>query len=106
MDPAVQRPLDPLRGSDAMKLARVEAPVVSTVKHPFYKGRKTLLVQPIGLDGKPEGPPFVAADRVQAGVGDTVLLLQEGSSARSIFDDPEAPVRSVIVGIVDRVDLG
>ncbi len=60
----------------------------------------------IGLDGKPEGPPFVAADRVQAGVGDMVLLLQEGSSARSIFDDPEAPVRSVIVGIVDRVDLG
>ena len=48
---------------------------------------------------------FVAIDRVQAGVGDLVLLMQEGSSARHMFGDSEAPVRSTIVGIVDDVDL-
>lgn len=93
------------KGGDAVKLARVTAPVVSTIKHSFYRGQKTFLVQPVGLDGSAEGPPFVATDRVQAGVGDTVLLLQEGSSARGIYGAPKAPVRSVIVGIVDRIDL-
>lgn len=88
-----------------MKIATVVATVVATQKHPFYAGRKTLLVKPLGLDGQPRGKAFVAVDRVQAGVGDRVLLMQEGSSARFIFGEPEAPVRSVIVGIVDSVHL-
>jgi ethanolamine utilization protein EutN len=88
-----------------MKLARVVSSVVATQKHPFYRGRKTFMVQPIRLDGTPEGTNFVAVDGVQAGIGDLVLLLQEGSSARFIFNEAEAPVRSVIVGIVDNVDL-
>jgi len=89
-----------------MKLARVIATVVATQKHSFYNGRKTLLVQPLTLEGRPEGRPWVAVDRVQAGVGDTVLLMQEGSSARTMFQDATAPVRSTIVGIVDSVDMG
>lgn len=89
-----------------MKLARVVSSVVSTQKHSFYRGRKTFMVQPVRPDGTPEGANFVAVDSVQAGIGDLVLLLQEGSSARFIFGDAEAPVRSVIVGIVDHVDVG
>jgi microcompartment protein CcmK/EutM len=88
-----------------MKLARVVAPVVATQKHPFYDGRKTFIVKPLTLDARDEGSTFVAVDRVQAGVGDTVLLMQEGSSARFMFNEPEAPARSVIVGIVDHVEL-
>ena len=88
-----------------MKLARVIAPVVATQKHPFYKGQKTFIVKPLTLDQRDEGSTFVAVDRVQAGVGDLVLLMQEGSSARFMFGDPEATTRSVIVGIVDHVDM-
>lgn len=88
-----------------MKLARVEAHVVATQKHPFYAGLKTFMVKPLRADGAPEGSTFVAVDRVQAGIGDLVLIMQEGSSARFMFNDPVAPVRSVIVGIVDRVDM-
>ena len=88
-----------------MKLARVIAQVVSTQKHPFYRGQKTFMVQHVSLEGEEEGAPFVAVDRVQAGVGDLVLLMQEGSSARFMFNEPEAPVRSTIVGIVDHVEM-
>ncbi|MCC6698647.1 MAG: EutN/CcmL family microcompartment protein [Candidatus Hydrogenedentes bacterium] len=88
-----------------MKLARVVAQVVSTQKHPFYKGQKTFMVRHVDLEGREEGSPYVAVDRVQAGVGDLILLLQEGSSSRTMFNEPEAPVRSTIVGIVDHVEL-
>ncbi|GMU92511.1 MAG: hypothetical protein AMXMBFR4_15690 [Candidatus Hydrogenedentota bacterium] len=87
-----------------MKLARVTANVVSTRKHSFYKGLKTFMVKAVGPDGAEEGTTFVAVDRVQAGIGDLVLVMQEGSSARHMFNDPAAPCRSVIVGIVDFVD--
>lgn len=88
-----------------MKLAEVIAPVVSTQKHPFYEGRKTLLVGIVDPEGRRVGDPFVAVDRVQAGTGDRVLLMQEGSSARAMHGVADAPVRSVIVGIVDSVQL-
>lgn len=87
-----------------MKLAKVTKQVVSTVKNPKYNGLKTFMVKPIDLDGREEGTTFVAIDRVRAGIGDTVLLLQEGSSARTMFADEEMPARSVIVGIVDQVE--
>jgi len=88
-----------------MKLAKVAKHVVCTQKHPFYKGLKTFMVKPLKLDGSEDGTTFVAIDRVQAGIGDTVLLMQEGSSARFMFDDQEAPARSVIVGIIDHVEI-
>ncbi len=88
-----------------MKLARVISQVVATQKHPFYRGLKTFMVKPLKLDGSEDGSTFVAVDRVRAGIGDTVLLMQEGSSARFMFNDAEAPVRSVIIGIVDQVEI-
>ncbi len=87
-----------------MKLARVVSHVVSTQKHPFYKGIKTFMVKPLRLDGSEDGSTFVAADRVQAGIGDLVLIMQEGSSARFMYGEAEAPVRTVVVGIVDHVE--
>lgn len=88
-----------------MKLARVVAQVISTQKHPFYRGQKTFMVKPVGTNGAPDKATFVAVDRVQSGVGDLVLIMQEGSSARHMFGEAEAPARSVIVGIVDHVDM-
>jgi len=63
-----------------------------------------MLVTPLGLDGKRKSSAFLAIDYVQAGEGDKVLVLKEGSSARLLLEDPKAPARAIIMGIVDRVD--
>jgi ethanolamine utilization protein EutN len=52
-----------------------------------------------------EGIETICLDVVDAGVGDRVLVVQEGSSARRIFGDDWIPVQAVIVGVLDRVDL-
>ena len=86
-----------------MILGRVIGNVVSTVKLAVYVGFKILIIQPVEPDGKPMGKTFLSLDTVQAGNGDTVLVLEEGNSARMIIGDNMAPIRTVIVGIVDEV---
>ena len=67
--------------------------------HPVYDGQKLLIVTPV--DG---GDSFLAVDRVQAGVGDTVLVNQEGNGTRQLLKmGQQVPIRSLIVGIVDEV---
>lgn len=88
-----------------MILAKVIGTVVSTVKHPEYKGLKLLVVQPVNTDGVAAGDSFLAVDDVQAGVGDMVLAIREGNGARQIFKRHDFPIRSVIVGIVDEVNV-
>lgn len=87
-----------------MLLGKVIGTVVSTLKHPVLKGYKLLIVQPVGPDGTAAGGTEVALDTVQAGVGETVLLLSEGNSARMIIGDSMGPVRAVVVGVVDAVE--
>ncbi len=83
-----------------MKLCRVEGTVVATVHHPVYDGQKLLVVAPV--EG---GDSFLAVDRVQAGVGDVVLVNQEGNGTRQLLRlGPNVPIRSLIVGIVDAVE--
>ena len=79
---------------------------MSTHKNERLTGKKLLLVRRLALDIQPEGAEVIALDVVDAGVGDHVLVVQEGSSARKIFDDPWIPVQAVIVGVLDRVDIG
>jgi ethanolamine utilization protein EutN len=87
-----------------MILGRVVGTVVSTIQHPFYQGRKQLMVRYCTPDGAFDGDRYViAVDVVGAGVGETVLVEDEGTSARQLLDVKDAPVRSVIVGIVDEV---
>lgn len=88
-----------------MYLARVVGAVVSTHKSERLEGKKLLLVRRLSLEDRPEGVEVIALDVVDAGVGDKVLVVQEGSSARKIFEDPRIPVQAVIVGVVDRVDI-
>ncbi len=89
-----------------MYLARVVGDVVSTHKNDRLVGKKLLLVRKLGLDDDPDGSiEVIALDVVDAGVGDKVLVVQEGSSARKIFQDEKIPVQAVIVGVVDSVDL-
>lgn len=90
-----------------MKLARVVGTVVATVKHPAFVGHKVLLCQPVDEAGAEVGNAFVAVDNAQAGVGDPVLVCQEGSGARQMLGtiDGKLPIRSVIVGVVDEVTV-
>lgn len=88
-----------------MILGKVVGTVVSTVKHPEYVGHKILVVQPVDASGDASGDSFIAVDDVQAGVGDTVLAIREGNGARQIFKRTDFPIRAVIVGIVDGVDI-
>jgi microcompartment protein CcmK/EutM len=85
-------------------MCRVKGTVVSTIKQPSYQGLKLLVVQPLDEQGKEQGSSFLAVDRVQAGEGDLVLVNSEGSGARQMFRAQKLPIRSVIVGIIDRVD--
>ena len=88
-----------------MFLASVVGEVVSTHKNERLVGKRLLLVKRLTLAMKPEGTETIALDVVDAGVGDNVLVVQEGSSARKIFNDQWLPVQAVIVGVLDRVDL-
>jgi ethanolamine utilization protein EutN len=88
-----------------VKLCRVKGNVVATVKHPTYQGHKVMIVQPVDPAGKDTGESFVAVDLVQAGPGDQVLVMQEGNGVRQILKVEKLPIRSVIIGIVDQVDL-
>jgi len=81
--------------------------VVAPHHHPAYDGRKLLLVKPIDPDGEPrDAPAVVAVDRARAGEGDRVLVMEEGSSSRAILEDETAPVISLVVAVVDGVDVG
>ena len=87
-----------------MMLGRVTGTVVSTVQHAFYNGRKQLMVRAVTPDGAFDGDRYVVAvDLVGAGVGELVLVEDEGNSARQLLDAKDAPIRSVVVGIVDEV---
>jgi ethanolamine utilization protein EutN len=88
-----------------VKLCRVKGNVVATVKHPTYRGHKLMVVQPIDERGGDTGDIFLAVDLVQAGPGDTVLVMQEGNGVRQILKEQKLPIRSVIIGIVDAIDV-
>lgn len=85
-----------------MILARVSGQVVATIKHASYEGQRLLMLDLLGTGGEPTGGYLVAVDSVNADVGQTVLVVDEGSSARQITGNASAPLRSVIVGIVDE----
>ena len=86
-----------------MIIGKVIGNIHSTIRHPFYGGRKLLMVEKIETDGAPASGYLVAIDRAGAGAGETVLVLDEGNGARQVLADPTAPIRTVIVGIVDQV---
>ena len=90
-----------------MYIGRVTGTVVSTVKHKLFDGQKLLLVTRLNLDGSDTTTYDVCLDDVQAGVGDVVVVLDEGSSARQIIGKRgTGPARAIIVGIVDKVEIG
>ncbi len=79
-----------------MILGRVVGRITSTIHHPIVTGRRLLLVDRVGGSGT-----LICMDSVGAGAGETVLVLDEGNGARQVMGEAAAPIRSIIVGIVD-----
>lgn len=88
-----------------MFLAEVVGTVVAPVQVPVLDGRTLLILRPIAPDGRKSGKTRIGIDRAQAGVGDRVLVLDEGNSARQILGDSTAPIKTLVVAVVDYVEL-
>lgn len=88
-----------------MTLCKVIGTIVATQKNEHLRARKILIVQPIDLEGKAIGRDVLAIDSVDAGVGDTVLTIQEGQGAAQVLGNKKAPVHTVIVAVVDGLDV-
>ena len=88
-----------------MLIARVTGTVVATRKEQHLEAKKMLLIQPLDLRLNPEGPESMALDAVQAGVGDLVLIVNEGGSSNRVFGEKVAPFDMTIIGIIDQIDL-
>lgn len=87
-----------------MLLAKIVGTVVATRKDPRLVSNKLLIVRPIDPRGKADGNHLVAVDTVDAGVGETVLVVS-GSSARMASGMKDCPIDAAIVGIVDTVSM-
>lgn len=87
-----------------MMLGKVIGSLTATIRHPFFKGRRMLAVELLNAEGKSLNDYVVAVDTIDAGPGDHVLMVDEGNSARQIIGDKDAPLRTVITGIVDAVE--
>ena len=86
-----------------MIIGRVCGNIYSTINHKFYDHKRLLIVEPLTAEGKSSGKYIIAVDSVDAGDGESVLVLEEGNSARQIVNDDTAPVRSIIIGIIDEI---
>lgn len=91
-----------------MFVGEVVGNVWGTRKHKGLEDRRLMLVRPIDpMTQKPLGDALMALEYgIGAGPGSIVLVMDEGGSARSVMKDETAPVRTVIVGIVDSVNSG
>lgn len=85
-----------------MKVGRVVGSVVSTINHPFFDGQRLLVCRLVDR-GDDAGGYLICTDLVGAGADETVLILDEGTSARQMHGVSSGPIRSVVVGIVDDV---
>lgn len=86
-----------------MYVGRVTGSVVATIQVDHLKGRRLLLVERLDADGKPSDHYDIAVDEARSGLGDTVLVLDEGNGARQILGLDPGAIRAVIVGVVDDV---
>ena len=89
-----------------MILARVLGNVVATQKNHRYDNASVMLCQQIDLEGEETAMTILALNAVDAGVGDTVLIVQEGwSASTAATGKPGAAIDSAIIGVVDYIDL-
>lgn len=88
-----------------MILRNVVGTIVSTQKNQDLRNYKILAVYPVGLEGSFIGRDILALDVVDAGVGDNVLVIQEGASAQQILKRADVPVHSEVVAVIDGIEV-
>ena len=89
-----------------MILAKVKGNIVSTLKDEHLKSHKLMLVHPVDLNGELIGnKDVIAIDLIDSGIGDLVIVTQEGDAVKQILGSANAPVHTIIVGIVDALDI-
>ena len=88
-----------------MIIARVIDNVVATQKHKSHADRKFFSFSLSISKGSDDGDPVVALDAVSAGIGDRVLVVQEGFSAMTSVGRPDSPIDASVIGIIDLVEL-
>lgn len=88
-----------------MYIAKVIGKVVSVLKHPAYQNRTLLLVQPLSVRSELVRTPTIAIDYVGAGEGDTVIVGAGPGVAQEVFGIEDAPIRELVMAIVDHVDM-
>ncbi len=87
-----------------MILGKVAGSIYSTINHNFYNNKKLLLIDKLDSNRNPTGDYLIAVDSIGAGSGEIVLVIDEGNSARQIVGEDQAPLRSIVIGIVDQVN--
>jgi ethanolamine utilization protein EutN len=89
-----------------MILARVLGNIVATQKNPRYQDARVMLCQQITPEGEEMQMTILALDSVDSGVGDIVLIVQEGwGASTAATGEAGAAIDSAIVGVVDQIDL-
>lgn len=87
-----------------MLIGRVVGTLVATRKDDSLIGSKLMITQPLDIDYKPIGDPFIAVDTVGAGIGE-VVLYAEGTASRNAARKHDAAIDAAIIGIVDNMDV-
>jgi ethanolamine utilization protein EutN len=86
-----------------VKIGRVAGTVVSTINVPVFDDRRLLMCDLLDEKGRDTGGYMIAVDSVGAGYRETVLILDEGNGARQVVGVPGAPIRAVVVGVIDQL---
>jgi len=88
-----------------MLFGRVKGTAICTIKYPGTEGLKLLVVQPLNKKLEPIGILQVAADVVQAGVGDLCVMVRSREAALAMPDVKFVPIDLALVGIVDELEV-
>jgi ethanolamine utilization protein EutN len=88
-----------------MIIGKIIGEVVSSAKHEKHEGIKLLLVRQLDLKDQDQGAPFIAVDVLGAGVGDKVLMTQDGWAAMTAVKRMKSPIDAAVIGIIDEVEL-
>ncbi|MBU2494603.1 MAG: EutN/CcmL family microcompartment protein [Bacteroidetes bacterium] len=89
-----------------MFLGKVKGNLVATQKNKHLVGHKLQIVKKIDLNGNFIGKKdIIAVDLIDAGIGDTVLVAQEGDAVQQILGHGNAPINTIIIAIVDDFEV-
>jgi len=89
-----------------MFLAKVIGNIVSTPKNSYLIGHKLLLVHPVNVNGHFVGEKdIITLDLVDSGIGDQVIVVQEGDAIQQMLGNANAPVNTMIIAVVDDIEI-